>query len=155
MWQLHPWYSLCPEADKMVKWKTVLLFKPASPGISGLSTFSRSLVGQLLSKLNFVLQYPTQLVTTKLYYQRSALTLSYSSSLGTFSIFQVITDEFCQGLHHYITWDGMFPALHNRFLIICCLIIKPQSHILDLRDGSTPLLLTISVLPSYCYNNAA
>lgn len=142
----------------MVKRKPVLLLKPASPGISGLFCILSQpcwSAAQLLHKLNFVLQYLTQLVTTKLYYQRSALTLSSSSSLGTFSIFQVITDEFCQGLHHYITWDGMFPALHDSFLIICGLLIQPQSHILDLHDGGTPLLLTISVLAGYCYHNAA
>lgn len=142
----------------MVKRKPVLLLKPASPGISGLFYILSQpcwSAAQLLHKLSFVLQYLTQLVTTKLYYQRSALTLSSSSSLGTFSIFQVITDEFCQGLHHYITWDGMFPALHDSFLIICGLLIQPQSHILDLHDGGAPLLLTISVLAGYCYHNAA
>ena len=51
-------------------------------------------------------------------------------------------------------WDGMFPAFHNSFLIICRLITKPQSHISDFYYGSTPLLITISVLSSYFYNNA-
>lgn len=67
-----------------------------------------------------------------------------SSSLGIFSVFQMITDKFCQVLIE-ITWDGIVPVFPYSFFTICCLVPTPRSCILGIHYGSAPLLIQISV----------
>lgn len=58
MWQPHPWFRLCPETDKMVRWKIISVFWCRSPGIFELSLFTLNSAGKLVSsffKPHFVL----------------------------------------------------------------------------------------------------
>lgn len=75
-----------------------------------------------------------------------------SSSLGIFSVFRTITDEFCQALLLGITQDGMFPAFHYSFLTIC-LLAQVTGTYFRFSLWQYPTSDSISPPANYCFNN--